>query len=64
MPESDTSYLLQKWSGSQFVKESYKESRGTLLGILGFAPSVNCLEDIATAASEHADAYFDATGTG
>jgi hypothetical protein len=58
MPESDTSYLLQKWSGSQFVKESYKESRGTLLGILGFAPSVNCLEDIATAASEHADAYF------
>ena len=59
MPESDTSYLLQKWSGSQFVKESYKESRGTLLGILGFAPSVNCMEDIAAAASEHADAYFE-----
>jgi hypothetical protein len=58
MPESDTSYLLQKWSGTQFVKESYKESRGTLLGILGFAPSVNCLEDIAAAASAHADAYF------
>jgi hypothetical protein len=59
MPESDTSYLLQKWSGMQFVKESYKESRGTLLGILGFAPSVNCLEDIAAAAAEHADAYFE-----
>jgi hypothetical protein len=59
MPESDTSYLLQKWSGTQFVKESYKESRGTLLEILGFAPSVNCLEDIAAAASEHADAYFE-----
>ena len=58
MPESDTSYLLQKWSGKQFVKESYTESHGTLLGILGFAPSVNCLEDIAAAASEHADAYF------
>jgi len=58
MPESDTSYLLQKWSGTQFVKESYKESRGTLLGILGFAPSVNCLEDIAATASEHADNYF------
>jgi hypothetical protein len=58
MPESDTSYLLQKWSGTQFVKESYKESRGTLLGVLGFAPSVNCLEDIAAAAAEHADAYF------
>jgi hypothetical protein len=58
MPESDTSYLLQKWSGTQFVKESYKESRGTLLGILGFAPSVNCLEDIAAAASDHADNYF------
>jgi hypothetical protein len=59
MPVSDTSYLLQKWSGTQFVKESYKESRGTLLEILGFAPSVNCLEDIAAAASEHADAYFE-----
>jgi len=59
MPESDTSYLLQKWSGTQFVKESYQESRGTLLEILGFAPSVNCLEDIAAAASEHADAYFE-----
>ena len=59
MPESDTSYLLQQWSGTQFVKESYRESRGTLLEILGFAPSVNCLEDIAAAASEHADAYFE-----
>ena len=59
MPESDTSYLLQKWGGVQFVKESYKESRGTLLGILGFAPSVNCLEDIAAAASAHAEVYFD-----
>ena len=59
MPESDTSYLLQKWSGTQFVKESYKESRGTLLEILGFAPSVNCLEDIAAAASAHAEVHFD-----
>jgi len=59
MPESDTSYLLQKWSGTQFVKESYKESRVTLAGILGFAPSVNCLEDMATQASEHAELFFD-----
>ncbi len=59
MPESDTSYLLQKWSGTQFVKESYKESRITLEGILGFAPSVNCLEDMAAQASEHADLHFD-----
>ena len=58
MPESDTSYLLQKWSGTQFVKESYKESRMTLAGILGFAPSVNCLEDMAAQASEHAEVYF------
>jgi hypothetical protein len=58
MPQSDTSYLLQKWSGTQFVKESYRESRITLQSILGFAPSVNCLEDLAAAASEHADAYF------
>jgi hypothetical protein len=59
MPESDTSYLLQKWSGTQFVKESYKESRMTLAGILGFAPSVNCLEDMAAQASEHAEVYFE-----
>ena len=59
MPESDTSYLLQKWSGTQFVKQSYQESRITLESILGFAPSVNCLEDMAAAASEHADAYFE-----
>ncbi len=59
MPESDTSYLLQKWSGGRFVKESYQESRGTLLEIFGFAPSVNCLEDMAAAASAHAEVYFD-----
>lgn len=59
MPESDTSYLLQKWSGTQFVKESYKESHMTLAGILGFAPSVNCLEDMAAQASEHAEVYFE-----
>jgi hypothetical protein len=58
MPQSDTSYLLQKWSGARFVKESYSESRATLQDILGFAPSVNCLEDMAAAASEHADARF------
>jgi hypothetical protein len=58
MPQSDTSYLLQKWSGTQFVKESYKESRMTLAGILGFAPSVNCLEDMAAQASAHAEVYF------
>ena len=58
LPESDTSYLLQKWSGAQFVKESYKESRTTLEGILGFAPSVNCLEGMAAQASEHAEVYF------
>ncbi len=59
MPESDTSYLLQKWSGAQFVKESYKKSRMTLAGILGFAPSVNCLEDMAAQASGHAEVYFE-----
>ncbi len=58
MPQSDTSYLLQKWSGARFVKESYTESRATLRDILGFSPSVNCLEDMAAAASEHADACF------
>jgi hypothetical protein len=59
LPQSDTSYLLQKWSGTQFVKESYTESRVTLLEILGFAPSVNCLEDMAAQASEHAEVHFD-----
>lgn len=62
MPESDTSYLLQKWIGVRVVKESYKESQSTLQEILGFAPSVNCLEDLAARASEHADAYFEQQG--
>jgi hypothetical protein len=59
MPQSDTSYLLQKWSGTQFVKESYQESRLTLQSILGFAPSVNGLEDMAAQASAHAAVYLD-----
>jgi hypothetical protein len=50
---------LQKWSGTKCVKESYQESRATLLEILGFAPSVNCLEDIVARAAEHAEVYFD-----
>jgi hypothetical protein len=62
MPESDTSYLLQKWSGKQFVKQSYKESRITLASILGFSPSVNCLEDMAAQASAHAEDYLDRQG--
>jgi hypothetical protein len=59
MPEGNTSYLLQKWSGTKCVKESYQESRATLLDILGFAPSVNCLEDIVARAAEHAEVYFE-----
>ena len=62
MPESDTSYLLQKWSGTQFVKQSYQESRTTLASILGFAPSVNGLEDMAAQASAHAADYLDRQG--
>jgi hypothetical protein len=62
MPQSDTSYLLQKWSGTQFVKQSYKESRITLQSILGFAPSVNGLEDMAAQASAHAEVYLDRQG--
>ena len=59
MPEGHTSYLLQKWGDAKCVKESYQESRGSLLEILGFAPSVNCLEDTVARAAEHADVYFD-----
>jgi len=59
MPEGNTSYLLQKWSGTKCVKESYQESRASLLDILGFAPSVNCLEDMVARAAEHAEVYFD-----
>ena len=59
MPEGNTSYLLQKWSGTKCVKESYEESRATLREILGFAPSVNCLEDLVARAAEHAEVYFD-----
>ena len=59
MPEGNTSYLLQKWGGTKCVKESYQESRASLLEILGFAPSVNCLEDMVARAAEYADVYFD-----
>jgi hypothetical protein len=59
MPEGNTSYLLQKWSGTKCAKESYQESRASLREILGFAPSVNCLEDTVARAAGHADAYFD-----
>ena len=59
MPEGNTSYLLQKWSGTKCVKQSYQESRATLLEILGFAPSVNCLQDMVARAAEHAEVYFD-----
>jgi hypothetical protein len=59
MPEGNTSYLLQKWSDTKCVKESYQESQATLQEILGFAPSVNCLEDMVARAAEHAEVYFD-----
>ena len=58
MPEGNTSYLLQKWSGTKCAKESYQESRTSLQEILGFAPSVNCLEDMVARAAEHADVFF------
>jgi hypothetical protein len=58
MPEGDTSYLLQKWSGAKCAKESYKESRETFLEILGFGQSVNGLEDMVQRAATHADTYF------
>lgn len=59
MPEGNTSYLLQRWSGTKCAKESYKESRASLQEILGFAPSVNYLEDMVARAGEHTDAHFD-----
>jgi len=59
MPEGNTSYLLQKWSGSQCVRQSYDQSRAMLKEIFGFAPSVNCLEDLVTRAAEHAQVYLD-----
>jgi len=59
MPEGNTSYLLQKWSGTKCVKESYEQSRATLLEIFGFAPSINCLEDMVARAADHAEIYFD-----
>lgn len=58
MPEGDTSYLLQKWSGVKCTKESYKESRETFLEILGFGQSVNGLEEMVQRAASHADTFF------
>ena len=59
MPQGHTTYLLQKWGDTKCLKESYQESRASLLEILGFAPSVNCLEDTVARAAEHAQVYFD-----
>jgi hypothetical protein len=59
MPAGNTSYLLQKWCSTRCVNESYDQSRATLLEVLGFAPSVNCLEDLVSRAAEHAEVYFD-----
>jgi hypothetical protein len=58
LPESNVSYLLQKWCGANFVKESYQETRATMQGIFGNAPSVDCMEDMAAGAAEYADAHF------
>jgi hypothetical protein len=59
MPEGNMSYLLQKWSGTKCVKESYQQSRSTLQEVFGFSPSVNCLEDMVARAANHAEVYFD-----
>jgi hypothetical protein len=58
MPEGETSYLLQKWSGVACARESYQEARETFLRILGFGQSVNGLEDMAERAARHADTHF------
>lgn len=58
MPEGNVSYLLQQWGGAECVKQSYAESRATLREILGFAPSVNGLEEMVARAAEHAEVYF------
>ena len=55
MPEGDTSYLLQKWSGVACARQSYQEARETFLAILGFGQSVNGLEDMVERAARHAD---------
>lgn len=58
MPEGDTSYLLQKWSGIACARQSYQEARETFLSILGSGQSVNGLEDMVERAARHADTYF------
>ncbi len=58
MPEGDTSYLLQKWSGIACARQSYQEARETFLSILGFGQSVNGLEEMVERAARHADTYF------
>jgi hypothetical protein len=58
MPEGDTSYLLQKWSGVACARQSYQEARETFLAILGFGQSVNGLEEMVERSARHADPYF------
>jgi len=45
LPESDYSYLLQQWSQSFCVKESYKDTQSDLEQILRLRPSIRVLED-------------------
>jgi hypothetical protein len=45
LPESDYSYLLQQWSQSFCVKESYKDAQSDLEQILRLRPSIRVLED-------------------
>ena len=46
LPDSDFSYLLQKWDLGFCIKDSYKESRESVQEILGIGQSVRSLEQM------------------
>jgi len=57
LPESDYSYLLQKWSQSFCVKGSYKDAQTDLEQILRLRPSVRVLEDTNASMSKDVDGF-------
>lgn len=52
LPEGEFSYLLQQWSQSFCVKDSYQDSQAGIEQILQLRPSIRALEDMNRSMSE------------
>ena len=57
LPESEFSYLLQKWCQSKCVKESYKNAKVDIEEILPISPSILALEDMNQSMAEDVEGF-------